>query len=45
LEPYVLTFAPNDLHWADIAAAAPGMAPGETRALYRDLSGHLGDHP
>jgi hypothetical protein len=42
---YVLNFAPNDLHWADIAAAAPGMQPGQARALYRDASGRLGDRP
>lgn len=42
---YVLNFAPNDLHWTDIAAAAPGMEPGQTRSLYRDAAGHLGDRP
>jgi hypothetical protein len=42
---YVLNFAPGDLHWADIAAAAPGIEPGQARALYRDASGHLGDRP
>lgn len=42
---YVLNFVPNDLHWADIAAAAPGMEPGQTRTLYRDAAGHLGDRP
>ena len=33
------------LHWTDIAAAVPGMEPGQTRVLYRDASGHLGDRP
>jgi hypothetical protein len=42
---YVLNFSPNDLHWTDIAAAVPGMEPGQTRVLYRDASGHLGDRP
>ena len=42
---YTLTYAPADLHWSDIAAAAPGIKSGETRALYRDSAGHLGDRP
>jgi|KBSMisStaDraftv2_1062788.scaffolds.fasta_scaffold157443_1 hypothetical protein len=42
---YVLNFSPNDLHWTDIAAAVPGIEPGQTRVLYRDASGHLGDRP
>jgi hypothetical protein len=33
------------LHWTDIAAAVPGIEPGQTRVLYRDASGHLGDRP
>ncbi len=42
---YTLRYAPGDVHWNDIAAAAPGMRPGETRHLYRDPAGHLGDRP
>lgn len=42
---YTLSYAPADLHWSDIAAAAPGIKPGETRALYRDRAGRLGDRP
>lgn len=42
---YTLSYAPNDLHWNDIAAAVPGIKPGETRSIYRDAAGRLGDHP
>lgn len=42
---YTLNYAPADLHWNDIAAAAPGIRPGETRSLYRDAAGRLGDRP
>jgi hypothetical protein len=42
---YTLNYSPNDLHWNDIAAATPGIKPGETRALYRDTAGRLGDRP
>jgi hypothetical protein len=42
---YTLTYAPDDLHWQDLAAAAPGMKPGETRILFRDPAGHLSDRP
>ena len=42
---YTLNYRPADLHWSDIATAAPGIKPGETRSLYRDRSGHLGDKP
>ena len=42
---YTLSYAPSDLHWGDIALAAPGMKPGEKRSLYRDPSGRLGDRP
>ena len=42
---YGLSYAPNDLHWSDIAAAVPGIKPGETRSLYRDPAGRLGDRP
>ena len=42
---YTLNYLPADLHWSDIATAAPGIKPGETRSLYRDRSGQLGDKP
>ena len=42
---YTLSYASSDLHWSDIAAAVPGVKPGESRALYRDPSGRLGDRP
>lgn len=42
---YTLSYAPADVHWSDIAAAAPGIKPGETRTLYRDRAGRLGDRP
>ncbi len=42
---YTLSYAPSDLHWGDIALAAPGIKPGEKRSLYRDPSGRLGDRP
>jgi hypothetical protein len=40
-----LSFAPGDLHWQDVAAAAPGLEPGQTRPLYVDAQGRLGDRP
>lgn len=42
---YTLVYKANDLHWSDIAAAAPAIKAGETRAIYRDASGHLSDRP
>jgi len=42
---YRFTYRRGDVHWAEIAAAAPGIAPGETRFLYRDALGHLSDTP
>jgi len=42
---YRLEYAPGSLHWAEIAAATPGIAPGESRFLYRDPGGHLSDTP
>lgn len=45
LGTYPLSFAPDDLHWKDVAAGAPGIAPGETRTLYVDPQGRLGDRP
>ena len=42
---YSLRYRPGDLHWADVAAAVPGIKPGETRAVYRDPVGRLGDRP
>jgi hypothetical protein len=42
---YTLTYRAGELHWADIASAVPDMKPGETRAIYRDPRGRLGDKP
>lgn len=42
---YMLAYAPADLHWSDLAAAAPGLKPGETRPLFRDAAGQLSDRP
>jgi hypothetical protein len=42
---YRLEYAPGSLHWAEVAAAAPGIAPGESRFLYRDPGGYLSDTP
>lgn len=45
LGSYPLSFAPDDVHWKDVAAGAPGLKPGETRPLYVDAQGRLGDAP
>jgi hypothetical protein len=45
LGKYTLSYGPNDLHWADLALAAPGIKPGEKRSLYRDKAGQLADRP
>jgi hypothetical protein len=42
---YEFHYAPDALHWKDVAAAVPDIAPGETRILYRDPKGRLGDRP
>jgi hypothetical protein len=42
---YRLEYAPGSMHWAEVAAAAPGIAPGESRFLYRAAGGHLSDTP
>lgn len=42
---YDLHYAPDSLHWNDVAAGVPGMKPGETRHLYRDARGRLSDRP
>lgn len=42
---YRFSYPPDGLHWADVAAGAPGIAPGETRFLYRDTRGRLSDTP
>lgn len=42
---YAFHYAPGALHWNDVAAAVPDIAPGETRLLYRDPKGRLGDRP
>jgi hypothetical protein len=42
---YTLTYGPSDLHWNDIAAAVPGIKPGEMRPIFRDAKGRLGDRP
>lgn len=45
LGSYPMSFAPDDLHWKDVAAGVPGIEPGETRSLYVDPQGRLGDRP
>jgi hypothetical protein len=42
---YRFSYPPGGLHWADVAAGVPGIAPGETRFLYRDPRGRLSDTP
>jgi hypothetical protein len=42
---YSLSYAPGALHWQDVANGVPGIAPGETRYLYRDPRGRLSDAP
>jgi hypothetical protein len=42
---YPLSYAPDALHWKDVAAGAPGIAPGQTRVLYVDPDGRLSDAP
>lgn len=42
---YVLEYAPGDLHWHDIAALVPGIKPGESRYIFFDAHGHVGDRP
>jgi len=42
---YTLVYAPADVHWNDLAMAAPGIRPGETRPIYRDRAGQLSDRP
>ena len=42
---YSFRYAPDALHWKDVAAAVPDIVPGETRNLYRDPKGRLGDRP
>lgn len=42
---YRLAYAPDDRHRREVADGAPGIAPGETRFLYRDPRGRLSDTP
>jgi hypothetical protein len=42
---YPLSYAPDALHWRDVASGVPGMQPGEKRFLYRDPQGRLKDAP
>lgn len=42
---YPLSYAPDAVHWPDIAAGVPDMAPGQTRFLYVDPIGRMSDHP
>src|SRR5262245_6615651 len=42
---YRFSYPPGGLHWAEVAAGAPGIGPGETRFLYRDAGGRLSDTP
>jgi hypothetical protein len=42
---YRFSYPPGSLHWKDVAAGVPGIAPGATRPLYRDVGGRLSDTP
>jgi len=42
---YPFSYAPNALHWQDVANGVPGIQPGEKRFLYRDPQGRLSDKP
>jgi hypothetical protein len=42
---YDLTYAKGSREWQDLTAALPSLKPGETRFLYRDPAGRLGDVP
>ncbi len=42
---YPLSYAPDALHWQDVASGVPGMKPGEKRFLYRDPQGRLTNAP
>jgi hypothetical protein len=42
---YHLTYAADDRHWHDVVDQLAGIAPGETRFLYRDPRGRLSDTP
>jgi hypothetical protein len=45
LGTYALRWDPGEPQWRDVAAGVPGIAPGETRPLYRDARGRLSDRP
>jgi hypothetical protein len=40
-----LEFPPGDPRYRDVAALAPGLAPGKPRVLYRDKAGVISDQP
>jgi hypothetical protein len=42
---YALRYAKDAPQWQDIAAMAPAMKPGETRVLFFDAQGRVGDRP
>jgi hypothetical protein len=42
---YKLKYNPDEAHWSDVAAAVPGINPGDKRFLYRDPLGGLSDQP
>jgi hypothetical protein len=42
---YTLRFAKDAPQWRDIAAMAPGIHPGDTRYLFFDAGGRVGDRP
>jgi hypothetical protein len=42
---YALRYAEDAPQWRDVAAMAPGLAPGETRVLFFDAQGRVGDRP
>jgi len=42
---YEVRYAPDTRHHADLLAAVPTIAPGETRQLFRDPHGRMSDRP
>ncbi len=42
---YTLKYGTAELHWNDIAAMVPGILPGESRFIFFDTQGRVGDQP
>lgn len=42
---YPLRFAKDEPQWRDIAALVPSIKPGETRVIFFDAQGRVGDRP